>query len=76
VLRKCTFSISTYNDTLLTILHTWLCALLSRQVLVERNEVNLHSDILDTPEFFWEGMLNGQLQSIEVGSSILHVNIL
>ncbi|CAN0052855.1 unnamed protein product [Phaeothamnion confervicola] len=24
------------------------------KVLVERNEVNLHSDILDTPEFFWE----------------------
>mmetsp|Transcript_20298 Transcript_20298/g.29999 ORF Transcript_20298/g.29999 Transcript_20298/m.29999 type:complete len:436 (+) Transcript_20298:132-1439(+) len=24
------------------------------RVLVERNEVNLHSDVLDQPEFFWE----------------------
>ncbi|CAM9838804.1 unnamed protein product [Ascophyllum nodosum] len=24
------------------------------QVLCEQNEVNLHSDILDTPEYFWE----------------------
>eukprot|EP00611_Tribonema_gayanum_P020028 TRINITY_DN3584_c0_g1_i1.p1 TRINITY_DN3584_c0_g1~~TRINITY_DN3584_c0_g1_i1.p1 ORF type:complete len:483 (-),score=113.73 TRINITY_DN3584_c0_g1_i1:856-2223(-) len=24
------------------------------RVLVERNEVNLHSDVLDKPEFFWE----------------------
>ncbi|CAN0570642.1 unnamed protein product, partial [Ectocarpus sp. 12 AP-2014] len=24
------------------------------RVLCEQNEVNLHSDILDTPEYFWE----------------------
>ncbi len=24
------------------------------QIIVDRNSVNLHSDILDTPEFFWE----------------------
>jgi len=26
---------------------------LTGKVFIERNEVNLHSDILDTPEFFW-----------------------
>jgi|SRR5579871_104387 len=24
------------------------------QIIVDRNSINLHSDILDTPEFFWE----------------------
>ena len=28
---------------------------------MERNEVNLHSDILDTPEWFWEADLHEPL---------------
>ena len=30
---------------------------LTGKVFLERNEVNLHSDILDTPEWFWEADL-------------------
>jgi uncharacterized Rmd1/YagE family protein len=36
------------------------------QVFLERNEVNLHSDILDTPEFFWEVSRTLKLQQQEI----------
>ena len=39
---------------LVTPVLTWQVAKLTGRVFLERNEVNLYSNILDTPEFFWE----------------------